>query len=177
MAVLAGPFVASAALLGAAGALKIGRPAPTARALGALGLPRSPVVVRVGAAVEVVVAAGAILAGSRPFAAAVALSYLAFAAFVLVALRRHVPLSSCGCFGGATDTPPTYGHVAFDLAAAAVAVAVALHPHGVGLIAGALDGSLAVRALFVVLTAAAAWFGYVVLTLLPQVLGAGRAAA
>lgn len=176
MAVLAGPFIASAALLGAAGALKVGRPATTARALRAVGLPGSPILVRVGAALEVAVAGGAVLVGSRPFAAAVALSYLAFAGFVLVALRRRVPLSSCGCFGG-QDTPPTYGHVTFDLTAAAVAVAVALHPHGVGLAGGALDGSLTVRALFVVLTAAAAWFGYVVLTLLPQVLGAGKTAA
>lgn len=176
MAVLAGPFIASAALLGAAGALKVARPATTARALRAVGVPGSATAVRVGAAVEVGVAGGAILAGSPPFAAAVALSYLGFAAFVLVALRRGVPLSSCGCFGG-QDTPPTYGHLAFDLAAAAVALAVVLHPHGVGLLHGALDGSFVVRALFVLLTAAAAWFGYVVLTLLPQVLGAGKAAA
>jgi hypothetical protein len=176
VAALAGPFIASAALLGAGGALKVHRPATTARALRAMGLPGSPALVRAGAAVEVGVAVSALAWASRPFALAVAGSYLAFAGFVLAALRRDVPLSSCGCFG-VQDTPPTPGHVILNLAAAAVALAVAAHPGGAALAdIGHLGGSLVERVLFVVLTAVAAWFAYIALTLLPQVVGARKAA-
>ena len=168
MAALAGPFIVTAALLGAGGALKVHRPAPTARALREMGLPASPALVRVGAAAEVAVAAGALVDGSRPFAALVAASYLGFTAFVLAALRRGVPLSSCGCFG-VTDTPPTGVHVGLNLAAAAVAGVVAVGWAGGGGLAeiAALDGSI-LRGTFVVLTAAATWFAYVALTLLPR---------
>lgn len=170
MAAWAGPFIACAALLGAGGALKVRRPAPTARALAAMGLPGSPTLVRAGAALEATLAAGAVVWASRPLALAVALSYLGFAGFVLAALRRDVPLSSCGCFG-VQDTPPTAAHVVLNLAAAGVALAVAVHPSGAGLAdIGAMDGSLLVRALFVALIAVAAWFAYVALTLVPQVL-------
>ncbi len=59
------------------------------------------------------------------FAALVAASYLAFAGFVLVALRTRAPISSCGCFGK-VDTPPSVVHVVIDLAAAAVAIGAAI---------------------------------------------------
>ena len=45
----------------------------------------------------------------------VAVSYLAFAGFVVVALRSGKPISSCGCFGK-VDTPPSPVHVVLDLA-------------------------------------------------------------
>jgi len=168
---LAGPFLVIAALLAGGGALKVHRPATTARALGQMGLPSSPSLVRVGAAAEVVVGAGALAWGNRPFAALVALSYLGFAAFVLLALRRGVPLSSCGCFGGLRDTPPTYGHLALNVVAAVVAAVIAVGPGGAALADIArLDGSLALRGVFIVMTGASAWFAYVALTLLPRVL-------
>jgi len=169
--VLAGPFLVIAALLAAGGALKVHRPATTARALRQMGLPSSPALVRVGAAAELAVAAGAMAWGSPPFAALVALSYLGFAAFVLVALRRGVPLSSCGCFGGVQDTPPTYGHLALNVGATVVATAVALGHGGASLADVArLDGSLVLRGVFLVLTGVSAWFAYVAVTLLPRVL-------
>ena len=56
--------------------------------------------------------------------ALVALSYLLFAAFVVVALRSGAPISSCGCFGKA-DTPPSVVHVVLDLLFAGVATAAA----------------------------------------------------
>lgn len=169
MAVLAGPFIVTAALLGAGGALKVARPATTAGALGQLGIPASNTAVRIGAAAELGIATAAIIDGSRPFAALVAASYLAFAAFVLVALRRDVPLSSCGCFG-VQDTPPTAVHLAVNLAAAATAGAVALgvaDGGGLAAIAG-MDASLLLRAAFVLSTGAATWFAYVALTQLPR---------
>ena len=60
------------------------------------------------------------LVGGPVFAALVAVSYLAFAGFVVVALRSGAPISSCGCFGK-VDTPPSLVHVVIDLVLAAVA--------------------------------------------------------
>ena len=169
MASLAGPFLVTAALLGAGGAAKVARPATTARALREMGLPVSPLVVRVGAALELAIAAAAMVDGARPFAAMVAASYLAFAAFVALALRRGVPLSTCGCFGVA-DTPPTAVHLGINLAAATIAGTVALGWAAGGGLAEitAMDGSLLLRATFVVLTATSVWLAYVALTALPK---------
>ena len=173
MATLAGPFLVTAAILAAGGASKVVRPTSTARAVGEMGLPAGPTLVRVGAAAELAIAAGALAGGGRPFALLVAASYLGFAVFVGVALRRGVPLSSCGCFG-VQDTPPTLVHLGFNLAAAAVAGAVALGVSGGGGLSEitAMDGSLLLRGAFVVLTAASVWFAYVALTLLPKLQGA-----
>ena len=165
---LAGPFIVAAALLAAGGAAKVVRPAPTARALGEMGLPASATLVRLGAAVELAVGAGALAGAGGAFAVLVALSYLGFAVFVAAALRRGVPLSSCGCFG-VEDTPPTRTHLALNVAATAVAGAVALGVGGGGGLTEitAMDGSILLRAAFVVLTATSVWFAYVALTLLP----------
>jgi hypothetical protein len=172
MAALAGPFLAVAGLLGAGGATKVHRPAPTARALGQMRLPGSAALVRAGAAAEVALAGAAVAWATRPLVALVALSYLGFAGFVLVALRRDVPLSTCGCFG-VPDTPPTYGHLALNLAAAAVAAAAALGPDGMGLAAIArMDGSFVLRGVFVVLTVTTVWFAYAALTVVPRALAA-----
>jgi hypothetical protein len=175
VAALAGPFLVTTALLGGAGALKVARPAPTAGALQQMGIPASTAAVRIGAAAELALATAAIVDGSRPFAALVALSYLGFAAFVLVALRRDVPLSSCGCFG-VEDTPPTAVHLALNLAAAATAAAVATGvADGGGLAAvAAMDTSLVLRGAFVLSTATATWFAYVALTQLPRLMKAAR---
>ena len=130
MSVLAGPFTIAAVLLAIGGALKALRPRDTAQALTAVGL-RFPsffparAAVRVGGAVETVIGVGALLTGGPVFAALVAASYLAFAVFVVVALRSGAPISSCGCFGK-VDTPPSIVHVVIDLAAAAVAVGAAV---------------------------------------------------
>lgn len=175
MAILAGPFLVSAALLAAGGAAKVVTPATTARAVGEMGLRVSPTVVRVGAAVELGIAAGALAGAGRAFATLVALSYLGFAAFVGLALVRHVPIASCGCFG-VQDTPPTAVHLVFNLAAAATAGAIALGAAGAGGVSEvtALDSSLVLRAAFVVATAAATWFAYAALTVLPKLRGAAR---
>jgi len=169
MTTLAGPFIVAAALLGAGGASKVVRPSTTARALREMGLPASPTLVRVGAFAELVVAAGALAGAGRLFALLLAASYLAFAAFVVAALHRGVPLSSCGCFG-VTDTPPTPVHVGINLAAAAVAGAVAVGWASAGGLPdiATMEGSLPLRAAFVVLTAASAWFAYVALAELPK---------
>ena len=175
MAILAGPFLVATGLLGAGGAVKVVRPATTARALGDLGLPASTTLVRVGAATELAVATFAMVDAGRLSAALVAASYLAFFAFVLAALRRSVPLSSCGCFGVA-DTPPTTLHLGINAAAAGVAGAVAFGwAEGGGLTEiTTMEAPLLLRAAFVVLTAASLWFAYVALTALPKLHAAGR---
>lgn len=169
MSTLAGPFLVTIALLGAAGALKVARPSTTARALRELGLPASPALVRAVALAELAVAAGALVGGGRAFAALVAASYLGFAAFVLAALRRGTPLSTCGCFG-VEDTPPTAVHLGLNLAAAAVAGAVVLTGSGAGGLADitTLEGSLLLRVAFLGSTAASVWLAYVALTALPR---------
>ncbi len=128
MSVLAGPFAIACVLLVGAGALKAWKPGDTANALRTVGVPlsftASRVVVRVFGAVEAVVAAVALLTGYPIAAAVVAVSYFAFAGFVVVALRRGSAIASCGCFGK-VDTPPSIVHVVLDLAFAGVAIAVA----------------------------------------------------
>lgn len=149
-----GPYLAAAALLVVAGAAKARRPADTARALGALrhGVPLGPlaIAVPVAAAAEALLGAVALAVPHRPEATAVAASYAAFAAFVVVARRRGGVLATCGCFG-TPDTPATRLHVVLDLLLAAAASVVAAEPpqgttwtalagsplHGAVLLAGA----------------------------------------
>jgi hypothetical protein len=126
---LAGPFAIAAVLVAAGGVSKAVRPNDTAQALGAVGM-RFPahlpgrLVVRIGGAVEAAIGIAALLVGGPVLCALVAVSYLAFAGFVLVALRTGAPISSCGCFGK-VDTPPSVVHVVLDVAFAAVATVTA----------------------------------------------------
>jgi hypothetical protein len=133
-----------------------------------MGLPVSPAVVRAGALAELAIAAGALVGGGRPLAALVAASYAGFAGFVMAALRRGVPLASCGCFG-ADDTPPTGVHLVLNVAAAVVAGAVAVTGAGAGGLTEVtnLEGLL-LRAAFLASTAATVWLAYVALAVLPK---------
>jgi hypothetical protein len=99
-------------------------PVNTVGALRALRLPASPLLVRVGAAAEATVGAAAALIGGSVWWALVAASYVAFAAFVVAALRAGTMIGSCGCFGH-EDTPPHPVHVVLDLVLAGVAAAAA----------------------------------------------------
>jgi hypothetical protein len=132
-----------------------------------MGAPASASVVRLGAAVAVIISLGAVAGLGRPFALAVSLAYLLLAAFVLAALMRHVPLQSCGCFGK-EDTPPTTGHLVVNVVGAVIAGAVALGPGGRGWASVHLDTSPVAVAVFSVLTAAVAAFAYLVLTAVPR---------
>ena len=173
MEALAGPFLASAALLVVAGAGKLRAPLPLARALRLAGLPVRARAVRAGAALEVVIGSVAILTGSSWAAAAVAASYALFTALVLLGLRRGGALSSCGCFGAA-DSPPTRTHVAVTGALALVAGAVAVRP--LGPLAPLLAGSPGLGLPLLVTTAAVAVTTYLVLAVLPQLTAARPAA-
>ncbi len=164
MDALAGPFLASAALLVAAGATKIVDPLPLLRALRSVGLRVPRWLVRAGATAEVALGVAAVLLGSRPLAIGVALSYAAFSGFVLVGMRRGGVLASCGCFGR-DDTPPTVTHVVVTGVAALVAAVVAVQPIGpVDLTAVALLAA----------SAAVAVMAYLVLARLPLLQAARR---
>ena len=164
MDALAGPYLAAAALLVAAGGAKLLDPAPLVRALRSVGLPVPALLVRVGASVELVLGLVAAATGSRVAAAAVALSYAAFSAFVVVALRTGGVLASSGCFGKA-DTPPTRTHVAVTAGFALTAAAVALRP--LGALPELLAASPGHGLPLLVATAAVAATAYLVLALLP----------
>ncbi len=167
MAVLGGSFIGAALLLGLGGAFELWRPVATVGALRAVGVPASAPAVRLGGLIATVVSVGAVAWVSRPFALAVSGFYVLFATFVLVALRRHTPLQSCGCFGR-EDTPPTVGHLVLNTVAAVVAAVVALAPGERGWASVHLDTNPLVVSLFVVLTATAALFAYLALALVPR---------
>jgi len=152
MPTLTGPALTAALLLVFAGATKAVDPAMTAGALRALGLPSSKILVRLGAAAELLLGLLAVIAGWVAVWWLVAASYLAFAAFVVAALRAGTMLGSCGCFGR-EDTPPHPLHVVIDVALAATAAAAAVRDVGAPLDAiadapgeGLLVGGLSVLA-------------------------------
>ncbi len=128
------PFLAASAVLAAAGAAKLGRPDYTARALQAAGLRlgrrrAGRGAVRAGAAVEAAVGVLGVVRPGPLTGALVAASYSAFALFVLLALYRGWPLSSCGCFGR-PDSRPGYQHAVLNAGAAAVSAWWALDAPG-----------------------------------------------
>lgn len=174
MSTLAGPLAIASVLLVAGGIAKAWRPRDTANALRAVGINARAGAVRAGAAVEVLVGAGALLVDSPVFAALVAVSYLAFAVFVVQALRSGAPISSCGCFGK-VDTPPSRVHVVIDTLAAATAAVVAVAGADVSLPTVLPDQPLA-GVPFVLLVAIGTGLVFTSFTQLPRTLAAAREA-
>jgi hypothetical protein len=167
----AGPFTIAALLLVAGGIAKAIAPRDTANALREVGLPGAPLLVRAGGAIEATIGAYAIATADLASALLVAASYLAFAAFVGVALHRGTPIATCGCFGKA-DTPPSVVHLGVNLGAAAAAIALAVDPgDGIADIVG--DQPLAgVPYLFLV--GVGTYVAFLALTLLPRTLALVR---
>jgi hypothetical protein len=164
MSALTGPGLVAAALLVVAGAAKVVDPANTVGALRALRLPSSPTLVRCGAAAEAAIGAAAILAGGPAWWVLVAASYLAFAGFVLAAMRAGTMVGSCGCFGH-EDTPPHPVHVALDVLLAGVAAAAAAQ----GLVpAEEIADAPGPGAVVVSLSAVALWLVYAAFVRLPR---------
>ncbi len=119
---------AAAAVLAYAGGAKLLDPTMTAGALRAMRLPSAPWLVRLGAAAELVLGVAAVVLGGTLLWGLVAVSYGAFAAFVVAALASGRPIGTCGCLGR-TDTPPSAWHVAGNLA---LATAAALYAASAG---------------------------------------------
>jgi hypothetical protein len=118
------PSAVAALLLVLAGAGKVVDPTMTVGALRALRLPASRFAVRIGSAAELALGGLAFAVGGAGLWWAVAASYLAFGAFVFVALRRGTMIGSCGCFGR-EETPSHAIHVVLDLLLVAVAAVTA----------------------------------------------------
>ena len=124
---LIGPYLVGCALLVVAGAAKMIRPDDTARALATvtpLRLVHIRLLVRAGATAEVALGVVALAYPRTSTAGLVALSYAAFAAFVLVVRAKGGAIASCGCFG-TPDTPATMVHVFINLGLVVAGVAVA----------------------------------------------------
>ena len=62
------------------------------------------------AVAEIATGAFSLLTGGTVAGWAMAVLYGGFGWFVALALRRHIPISSCGCFGK-VDTPPSVVHL------------------------------------------------------------------
>ena len=75
---------------------------------------------------------------TRAVATVVTAQFAVFAIAVGSLVVRHIP-ANCGCFGSAVSTPPSWGHVAADLALAVVTMALVRWSPG----AFALDDALA----------------------------------
>lgn len=125
MPALTVPALVAAALLAVAGAQKLLDPTMTVGALRALRLPSSTGLVRAGSAAELALGVTALSLGGAGLWWLVAASYVAFAAFVMAALRAGTMIGSCGCFGR-EDTPPHWSHVALNLVLAVVGGAAAV---------------------------------------------------
>jgi hypothetical protein len=162
-----GPYLAAAVLLVLAGAAKVRDPGDLATAA-----PVGPGIVRALAAGELVLGVLAIVRPSTATAALVALSYAAFATYVLWLRATGGPLATCGCFG-AVDTAPTRTHVAVDLALAVSASVVAVGDVG-GWLPDLLTGQPGGGWPLVGTAAAIALLAYGVLSPLARVEGARR---
>ncbi len=125
MPFITGPALVAAALVALAGAQKLLDPVMTVGALRAMRLPASSTMVRAGAAVELALGVGAVAVGGALLWWLLALSYVAFAVFVVAALRRGTMIGSCGCFGR-EDTPPHVVHVVLNVGLAGVAAIAAM---------------------------------------------------
>jgi methylamine utilization protein MauE len=167
----AGPFTIAALLLVVGGIAKVFAPADTANALRAVGVPAPPMLVRIGGAAEAVIGGLAIATADRAAALLVAVSYLAFAGFVGVALRRGSPIATCGCFGKA-DTPPSLVHLFVNVGAAAAALAIAVDP-GDG-IADVVSAQPLSGVPYLLLVVVGAYVAFLSLTLLPRTLALVR---
>jgi hypothetical protein len=170
---MAASFAIVSVVLALGGALKALDPADTANALRALHLPSSRAAVRAGGVFELLVALGALVTGLTVLAAAVAVSYAAFAVVVTLALVAGLPISSCGCLGR-VDTPPTWVHIGIDLAAAGVAAAAAAAVDTDVALPDVLARQPLLGVPFLLLVAAGVTLVFLALTALPKAMGSRR---
>jgi uncharacterized membrane protein YphA (DoxX/SURF4 family) len=166
-------LVVAAALLAVAGTAKVLRPLPAVLAMGAVGLPSSPGLVRLLGLAEIAIGVVVVLTASPVAAALMAVAYLAFTWFVVASMRSEGG-RSCGCFGE-TATPPGIGHIVVDLGAAAVSVAAVVVP--APSLGDLLDHGPVDTALVVGGSALAVYLLIAVLTTLPQAMRAVSEAA
>lgn len=169
MSAWSGPYLIAVLLVVGAGIGKAVDPTMTVGALRGVGLRVPAGVVRTFGAVEAVLGIGAVATGNRGLALAIAVSYLGFTAFVLVALARRLPIGSCGCFGR-VDTPPSWLHVVVNVGAIASSIGVAVGD-GRSIFHGFADQPLA-GVPFALLGLVGTYAAFTLLTVVPALLRA-----
>ena len=165
----AAPFFVASALLALAGGAKLARPEPTMGALRSVGLPSSRLVALALGTGEVLIGSIALIVGGAAVAWLVAASYLGFAGFVVVALRKGGAVASCGCFG-TDDSPPTTVHLVLNLLAAITASGAAVAD--LGGIPDVIGDQPAFGLPFVGFVLLGTWFAYLALSVLPTLIPA-----
>ena len=118
------PFFTAALVLAWSGAAKLRRPGQLVRALGAVGLPARPGSVRLIASAELGLGTLGLIRPTAAVAVGVGLAYLGFAGFLSFLLVERPAIGTCGCAGD-RDVPPSWLHVALDVAAAGSALGFA----------------------------------------------------
>jgi hypothetical protein len=122
------------------------------------------------AAVEIAVGVAALTIDHAASALAVSAVYTGFGAFVWYALRRRIPIQSCGCFGR-VDTPPSTAHLALDGTFALAGFVVAY----TGSLAGRLGTASVLESSGVLVVATiGAYVSYLLLAELPTLMLAVR---
>lgn len=154
----------SLGLLAASGMAKLTDPAPTTGAMKSAGLPASRTISYALGVTETLAAVAALVVGG-PVVAVAAVLYLGFTVFTFGAVRKRIPVQSCGCFGR-EDTPPNYIHVVYNVVASASLLVVA------ALSESPVDWSLPTGelALYLAFTVVGVCASYLVMTRLPQLL-------
>ncbi len=155
-------------LLGASGVGKLVDWKPTSGALKSANLPSSRRWVRLLGSMEIGAAAIGLFIGGVWMTPALLL-YAGFTGFTVWALRRDVPLQSCGCFGK-DDTPPTAIHVVYD------AIATFALTFGVATGSAPIDWTSPFGETLLVLGFAVigSYLSYLLLTELPKTLSQAR---
>jgi hypothetical protein len=151
-------------LLVASGLGKLTDPGPTTGAMGAARLPASRALTYTFGVIEILAASLGLLLAGIGLAVSAAL-YAAFSIFTLAAVRKRIPVQSCGCFGR-EDTPPSLLHVAFN-AGATIALTVSVL---YGLSPIEWSASLLELTLYVGFALFGAYSSYLLLTRLPQLI-------
>ena len=166
---LIGLYLVGSTLLVLAGVAKTIRPSDTARALAEVLPGRIDLrgLIRIGAAVEVVIGGVAFFLPRPIPAALVCISYLSFAAYVAYVRHRHGPLATCGCFAR-PDTPATWLHVLVNLVLAVAAGVVAAQSSATSTLRSVLTAQPWGGLPLLLAAAVGVWLTYQALTLLPS---------
>ncbi|HEY5889773.1 MAG TPA: MauE/DoxX family redox-associated membrane protein [Acidimicrobiia bacterium] len=113
------------ALLVATGMAKVVKPFDTARAIRAMGLQVNDNAARLLGLAEISIGVSVLVTRSAPAYIAQGVMYLSFLVWIVAALRRSVPVASCGCLG-TPDTPPYWGHIVVNVVAVASSIGAGL---------------------------------------------------
>lgn len=162
MQAFAGLALAAALLLVAAAAPKLVAPTSTVVALRGVGLAWVGArTARALTGLELAAGVGAIVIGGRVTDGIVALLYLGFSGFLVLALRS--PGTSCGCTGR-DDTPPTVAHLLMTVVLAVGTAAATVAGGRTGLLAVSRAGNSSELVVLAGLAMLAAWLGWAILT-------------